>query len=402
MYKVLPGGSNCPGFVYFHSRNKRSFVTDLPPSHKKWKRRFVFIEFPSDQFPFTNPEWADRVVKPERVHPDPTPELEDACEKLLKGDPVTGKPYTYGGWVYRLSNPDGAMSATHDVEDDQANSLDGHAEGSSPHPDMEFTRFVNLDDDDDEVLHGGQSPNSNPPSPPQNPGMEGASFARCTSLDDLIRDKKVKSPSATHLFEDDRFDSLQDHIKSKPKEAGQSSSRAKGHKRKGSHKSSKEGKKKKTGSLDLEGESVEEAFLALTRRLQKSPQLNLLLESAKSEINDLVERERRLEVELRIERAKLEEERALLEEERARSARLEEEGNRKVAELEEALAQVEESARAKEKSFPDDAATWAACHHIEVARSILTNPEDTMDFFKVMYQEPEGKRMITDIGSYGF
>ncbi|RAL54245.1 hypothetical protein DM860_001373 [Cuscuta australis] len=103
MYDVLPGTSNCPGFVYFHSRaNSRGFITGLPPSHKKWKQRFVFVEFPPDQFPLSHCEWADRVMKPERVHPEPTKELEDACEKLLKGDPVTGKPYAYGGWVYRL------------------------------------------------------------------------------------------------------------------------------------------------------------------------------------------------------------------------------------------------------------------------------------------------------------
>ncbi|VFQ83084.1 unnamed protein product [Cuscuta campestris] len=380
------------------------------------EEKICFCRIPPDQFPFSNPEWADRVIKPKRVHPEPTKDLEDACEKLLKGDPVTGKPYAYGGWVFRLSNPDGGESATHDVEDDRANSPDGHAEASSPRPDMNFNRmttFIEDDDDDVQVLHSNRSPNRNPPSPPQNPGKEGASSARCTPIDDLIRDKKVKSPSVTHLFEDDRVNSFQAQFESKSKDTGHSSSHAKGQKRKGSHKSSKGGKKKKTGSLDLEGESVEEAFLALTRRLQKvgvlseeigqslieptnqASQLNLLLDSAKSEINDLVERERRLEVEVRAERA-------LLEEERARSARLEEEGKRKVAELEEALAQAEETSRSKEEAFPDDAAIWAACHHTEVARSILTNPEDTMDFFKVMYKEPEGKRMITDVGSYGF
>ncbi|VFQ91274.1 unnamed protein product, partial [Cuscuta campestris] len=187
---------------------------------------------------------------------------------------------------------------------------------------MNFNRMTTIiedDDDDVQVLHSNRSPNRNPPSPPQNIGVEGASTARCSSFDDLIRDKQVKSPSALHFSEGDR-------VESKPKEASHSSSRAKGQKRKGSHKSSKGGKKKKTGSLDLEGESVEEAFLALTRRLQKVgvlseeigqslieptnqvSQLNLLLDSAKSEINDLVERERRLEVELRAERALLEEE----------------------------------------------------------------------------------------------
>ncbi|VFQ71509.1 unnamed protein product [Cuscuta campestris] len=134
-------------------------------------------------------------------------------------------------------------------------------------------------------------------------------------------------------------------------------------------------KKKKTGSLNLEGESIEEAFLALARRLHKAgailedvgrsllesrdqiSQLNLLLNSAKLEINDWAEREKRLEEELRAEKAKLEEK-------RARSAQLEEDGRRKVAkivELEDGLTQVKESARAKEETFLVDAANWAAC-----------------------------------------
>ncbi|VFQ67195.1 unnamed protein product [Cuscuta campestris] len=402
MYEVLPGTSNCPGFVYFHSRNKSSFVTGLPPSHKRWKKRFVFVEFPPDQFPFSNPEWADRVIKPERVHPEPTKDLEDACEKLLKGDPVTGKPYAYGGWVFRLSNPDGGESATHDAEDDRANSPDGHAEANSPRPDMNFNRMTTTiedEDDDVQVLHSHRSPNRNSPSPPQNLGVEGASTARCSSVDDLIRDKQVKSPSALHFSEGDR-------VESKSKETSHSSSRAKGHKRKGSQKSSKGDTKKKVRLSDTEGESIEEAFLSLAKKLSKAgviseeisqsllepkdqvSQLTILLDSAKLEINDRAERERRLEEELK--------------EERARFALLEEERKRKIAELEDALGQAEESARAKMEAFPSEAVDWAVCHHTEVARSLLTTPEETMDFFKVMYQEPEGKRMITEIGSYGF
>ncbi|VFQ77708.1 unnamed protein product [Cuscuta campestris] len=342
MYEVLPRTSNCPGFVYFHSRNKRGFVTGLPPSHKTWKKRFVFVEFPPDQFPFSNPEWADRVIKPERVHPEPTKDLEDACEKLLKGDPVTGKPYAHRGWVFRLPNPDGGASATHDAEDNRADSPDGHAEAVSPHPDMNFNRMSTIiedDDDDVEVLHFNRSSTNNHPSPPQNPGVEGVSTARCFSFDDLIRDKQVKSPSAIHSSEGDRVDILQAQVESQSKEDGHSSSRTKGQKRKGSQKSSKGDKKKKAGVISEEvGQSL------LEPKDQK----------------------------------------------------------RKVAELEDALAQGEETARSKEEAFHIEAAGWAARNHLEVARSILTALEETMDFCKTRYKEPEGKRMITEIGSYGF
>ncbi|VFQ93368.1 unnamed protein product, partial [Cuscuta campestris] len=292
MYDVLPGTSNCPGFVYFHSRaNSRGFLTGLPPSHKKWKQRFVFIEFPPDQFPLSNREWADWVIKPERVHPVPTKELEDACEKLLKGDPVTGKPYAYGGWVYRLSNPDGGMSATHDAEDDRANSPDGHAEGSSPHPDMEFNRMTTIiedDDDDIQVLHSDRSPLSKPPSPPHIPEMDEATSARCSPIPE--QSQKLKSPPATHLFENDRVPSPKKDVKAKGKETGHSSS----HKMKGSHKTSKGEKKKKVRLSNLEGESIEVGVLSeeVGRSLLESKdqvsELTLLLDSAKLEINDRV------------------------------------------------------------------------------------------------------------------
>ncbi|VFQ69518.1 unnamed protein product [Cuscuta campestris] len=387
MYDVLPGTSNCPGFVYFHSRaNSRGFLTGLPPSHKKWKQRFVFVEFPPDQFPLSNREWADRVIKPERVHPKPTKELEEACEKLLKGDPVTGKPYAYGGWVYRLPNPDGGESATHDAEDDRANSPDGHAEASSPRPDMNFNRMTTIiedDDDDVQVLHSNRSPLSKPHSPPYFPEMDGATSARCSPIHK--QSQKLNSPPATHLFESDRVPSPKKDVKAKGKGTGHSSSQ----KRKGSHKTSKGERRKKVRLSDLEGVSIEVTFLSLAKKLSKAgvisevvgrsivepkdqlSELTLLLDSAKSEINDRVEREKKLEEDLMAERARLEEERAKLVE-----------AERKVAELEDALAQAEETARSKEEAFPDDAAIWAACHHTEVARSILTNPEDTMDFFQ--------------------
>ncbi|VFQ79433.1 unnamed protein product [Cuscuta campestris] len=352
-------------------------------------------------------KWADRVIKPERVQPEPTKDLEDACEKLLKGDPVTGKPYAYGGWVFRLANPDGGASATHDAEDNRADSPDGHAEAGSPHPDMNFNRMTTIiedDDDDVQVLHSNRSPLSNSPYPPNFPGMDGATSARCSPIHE--KSQKLKSPSARHHSEVDRANPPKIPVQSGAKEVGaSSSSKAKDQKRKSSHKSSRGGKKRKISLSDREGETIEEAFLSLAKKLSKAgviseeigqtlkekdqvSQLTLLLDSAKLEINDRAERERRLEEELK--------------EERARFALLEEEKKRKIAELEDALGQAEESARAKEEAFPTEAAHWAACHHLEIARSILNTPEETMDFFKTMYQEPEGKRMITEIGSYGF
>ncbi|VFQ89984.1 unnamed protein product [Cuscuta campestris] len=274
MYEVLPGTSNCPGFVYFHSRNKRSFVTG------------------------------------------------------------------------------------HELQQDDT--------------------IIEDDDDDVQVLHSNRSPLSKPPSPPHFPEMDGATSARCNPIHE--QSQKLKSPPATHLSESDRVPSPKKDVKAKGNGTGHSSSQ----KRKGSHKTSRG---KGGRRLDIS----EEVGRSIVEPKDQVSELTLLLDSSKLEINDRVEREKKLEEELIAERDRLEEEMAKLVE-----------AERKVAELEDALAQAEETARSKEETFPDDAVIWATCHHTEVSRSILTNPEDTMDFFKVMYKEPEGKRMITDVGSYGF
>ncbi|VFQ71583.1 unnamed protein product [Cuscuta campestris] len=269
---------------------------------------------------------------------------------------------------------------------------------------MNFNRMTTIiedDDDDVQVLNSNRSPLSKPPSSPYFPEMDGATSARCSP----IQSQKLNSPPATHLSESDRVPYPKKDVKAKGKGTGHSSSQ----KRKSSHKTSRGEKRKKVRLSDLEGESIEVTFLSLAQKLSKVgvlskevgrslleskdqvSELTLLLDSAKLEINDRAEREMRLEEELKEERARLDEERANLVE-----------AKRKLVELEDALAQAEEIARSKEQSFPDDAARWAAGHHVETARSILVGPEETMAFFKTMYKEPEGMRMITEIGSYGF
>ncbi|VFQ79212.1 unnamed protein product [Cuscuta campestris] len=225
---------------------------------------------------------------------------------------------------------------------------------------MNFNRMTTIiedDDDDVQVLHSNWSPLSKHPSPPHFPEMDGATSARCSSIHE--QSQKLKSPPATHLSESDRVPSPKKDVKAKGKGTGHSSSQ----KRKGSHKTSRGERRKKVRLSDLEGESIEVTFLSVAKKLSKAgviseevgrsivepkdqvSELTLLLDSAKLEINDRVEREKKLEEELIAERDGLEEERAKLVE-----------AERKVAELEDALAQAEVTARSKEEAFPDDAA----------------------------------------------
>ncbi|VFQ83432.1 unnamed protein product [Cuscuta campestris] len=106
-------------------------------------------------------------------------------------------------------------------------------------------------------------PLSKPPSSPHIPEMDEATSARCSPIPE--QSQKLKSPPATHLFENDRVPSPKKDVKAKGKEIGHSST----HKRKGSHKTSKGEKKKKVRLSDLEGESIEVTFLSLAKKLSK-------------------------------------------------------------------------------------------------------------------------------------
>ncbi|VFQ72536.1 unnamed protein product [Cuscuta campestris] len=56
----------------------------------------------------------------------------------------------------------------------------------------------------------------------------------------------------------------------------------------------------------------------------------------------------------------------------------------------------------KEESFPSRAAAWMEENKAKAAWVMTATPETTMESFRLLYREPEGKKMITAIGSYGF
>ncbi|VFQ89889.1 unnamed protein product [Cuscuta campestris] len=56
----------------------------------------------------------------------------------------------------------------------------------------------------------------------------------------------------------------------------------------------------------------------------------------------------------------------------------------------------------KEDDFPGRAAAWVKENKAEAARAMTASPEATMESFRLLDREPEGKKMITAIGSFGF
>ncbi|VFQ95595.1 unnamed protein product [Cuscuta campestris] len=157
MFEVLPGNTNCSGFVYFHSRKDRSFISDVRPGHKKWKTRFVFIEFPEGEFPFDGElQSGDRLPQSEDVYPAATSALEKDCAALLKGDLATGKAFSFGNWTHRVSILDEGTPRSNEAEADRVATPESNAEPGSTHPEMNFKSYADPEDEveDLEASHG--------------------------------------------------------------------------------------------------------------------------------------------------------------------------------------------------------------------------------------------------------
>ncbi|VFQ66055.1 unnamed protein product [Cuscuta campestris] len=56
----------------------------------------------------------------------------------------------------------------------------------------------------------------------------------------------------------------------------------------------------------------------------------------------------------------------------------------------------------KEENFPGRAAAWVEENKAKASRVMTASPEATMESFRLLYREPEGRKMITAIGSFGF
>ncbi|VFQ62793.1 unnamed protein product [Cuscuta campestris] len=70
--------------------------------------------------------------------------------------------------------------------------------------------------------------------------------------------------------------------------------------------------------------------------------------------------------------------------------------------LKEENLKLAEDLELKEREFPGKAKQWVGENLEETARVITSTPEVTMEAFKFIYREPNGKEMVTQVGSYGF
>ncbi|VFQ90025.1 unnamed protein product [Cuscuta campestris] len=83
---------------------------------------------------------------------------------------------------------------------------------------------------------------------------------------------------------------------------------------------------------------------------------------------------------------------------KAEISQLKEENSRLMDEVSEAKKEMAE----KEENFPGHAAAWVEENKADAARVMTATAEATMESFRLLYREPEGRKMITAIGSFGF
>ncbi|VFQ79146.1 unnamed protein product [Cuscuta campestris] len=392
---LLPGGTGCEGFVFFKARTGRKFISEVLQSNRGWKEKFVFIEFPPFVTPLAGLNWNDHLLDQEYTAPASSPDLEAKLEVFMRGDPFTGRIFHYGSWVWRVESGGEGTSQAHEAAGRGVPSPGNTAEAEGQnHPDtfyfscdlrfdryhclyltvlaifadMEFEEFAIPDD--------------------QPAGETGGSQAN------TARTFPVNPETVEILDEDEPQDN-----RSKGKEKEKTGRRTK--KVATTHPSY--AKKRAWPDSEPAGQTIEEAFINLGLRLKEAGEIgphtvDRLGMSSPSEIDRLKKEKEQMTLILRSQADELIRLSGLAGAMKTEIFQLKEENGRLLDEVSEAKREVVE----KEETFPGRASAWVEENKAEAARVMTASPEATMESFKLLYREPEGKKMITAIGSFGF
>ncbi|VFQ81449.1 unnamed protein product [Cuscuta campestris] len=372
MFEVRPGKPGCEGFVYFKGRNNRKFIFELPQSNRSWKEKFVFIKFPPSVTPLAGLKWSDHLLKHQFTEPPTTPDLEESREQLLKGDPNTGQMYHYGGWVWRVQPGDEGTSQAHEAAGRGGPSPGNTAEAGGPsHPDMNFRAF----------------------NMPKTTGGSSSAAAK---------NKPVQPETVViHDNEEDPQTGGIDPSEDAPVNA--SPNKGKGKKRVKHAATTHPSSKKRRGEHSPVKESMEELWVKMTLKLKEMGEvgpeiLEQLTEDSPSRSAQLEEKLKRTEAHNR----ELQELTGRQLDELANLARMAGEADAEILRLKEENLKLMEDLELKERVFPGRAKQWVGENLEGTTRVITSTPETTMEAFKFIYREEQGKEMITQIGSYGF
>ncbi|VFR00844.1 unnamed protein product [Cuscuta campestris] len=361
---VSPGGTGCEGFVYFKGRTGRKFISDVPQSNRGWKEKFVFIEFPPFVTPLAGLKWNDHLLNHEYAAPASSPDLEASVEILLRGDPFTGRKYNYGSWVWRVEPGGEGTSQAHDAAGRGVPSPGNiaEAEGNS-HPDMEFEEFAMPED-----------------KPEGEAGDSQAGAATTFTV----------QPETVEIHDEEEPED--DRSKGKGKEkAGRRIKKVAT-----SHPSFS--KKRQRGDSNPVSQTIEEAFINLGLREIGPHAVEHLGMGSPSELARLKKEKEEMSLILKSQADELIRLSGMAGTMKVEISQLKKENGRLMDEVSEAKKEM----ALKEESFPGRAATLVGENKAEAARVMTATPETTMESFRLLYREPEGKKMITTIGSFGF
>ncbi|VFQ87038.1 unnamed protein product [Cuscuta campestris] len=349
LFEVLPGKLGCDGYVYLKGRNGRQFISDLPQSNRQWKEKFVFIKFPSIS-PLAGIKWNDHLLKLQYTEPASAPHLEESLEKLLQGDPFTGKMFHYGAWIWRIS-PGGTGTP-------RADEAAGHGVPAR----ATLRRLVAPVTQELVEIHSEEE------TPPTGRTGQAGKITVNPPLDKGKGKVRTKHAATTHPSA------------------------------------------KRRGENVPATESLEELWVKMGRNLKEMgevrPQtLERLAGDSPSGSLQLEEKLKRLEAQNR----ELQDLTTRQLDEMANLSAVAGRANAEVLQLKEEytllmgeVSHLKEEAWVKEQELPGRARQWMEENLVEAARVLTSSEERTMEGFKLLYREDHGKEMITQIGSYGF
>ncbi|VFR00543.1 unnamed protein product [Cuscuta campestris] len=367
---------NWPNIVEPHREDRIGFHTIsldagivFPPRSLLIEEKFVFIEFPPFFTPLAGLKWNDHLLDQEYAAPASSPDLEASLEVLMRGDPYTGRVFHYGSWVWRVESGGEGTSPAHEAAGRGVPSPGNTAEAEGQnHPDMEFEEFA-IPDDQPAGETGGSQANPSKTFP-------------------------VHQETVEILDEDEPQDN-----RSKGKEKDKTGRRTK--KVATTHPSY--AKKRARSDSEPAGQTVEEAFVNLGLRLREVGEIGPLTADrlgfgSSSELARLKKEKEEMALILKSQADELTRLSGLAGSMKVEISQLKEENCRLLDEVSGAKQEISQ----KEKDFPGRAAAWVGENKAEAARVMTASPEATMESFRLLYREPEGKKMITAIGSFGF
>ncbi|VFQ85916.1 unnamed protein product [Cuscuta campestris] len=162
-------------------------------------------------------------------------------------------------------------------------------------------------------------------------------------------------------------------------------------------------KKRARPDSEPTGQTIEEAFINLGLRLKEAGEIgphtaDRLGMSSPSEVDRLKREKEEMALILKSQADELIRLSGLAGAMKTEISQLKEENGRLMDEASEAKREAAE----KEETFPGRAVAWVEENKAVAARVMTATPETAMESFRLLYREPEGRKMITAIGSFGF